>query len=59
MIGGEGKDFCRKSGRGETLKEHKRRGGSSPARGKRRLAPKSTGVKQAIHIRPFISFVYL
>ncbi|MEK1830806.1 hypothetical protein AAAC51_22475 [Priestia megaterium] len=48
-----------KSGRGEILKEHKRRGGSSAARGKRRLAPKSTGVKQAIHIRPFISFVCL
>ncbi|MDM8151373.1 hypothetical protein [Priestia megaterium] len=42
-----------------SLQEQKRRGGSSAARGKRRLAPKSTGVKQAIHIRPFISFVCL
>ncbi|WP_242614898.1 hypothetical protein [Priestia megaterium] len=39
------------------MQEQKRRGGSSAARGKRSLVRKSTVVKQAIHTRPFISFV--
>ncbi|WP_377519671.1 hypothetical protein [Priestia megaterium] len=48
MIGGQGKDSCGKSGRDETPQEHKRRGGSSAARGKRSLARKSTAVSQAV-----------
>ncbi|MHA2960129.1 hypothetical protein [Priestia megaterium] len=47
MIGGQGEDSCGKSGRGETPlfpQEHKRRGGSAPAHGKRSLARKSTAV---------------
>ncbi|WP_165802502.1 hypothetical protein [Priestia megaterium] len=41
------------------LEEQQPREGSSAARGKQRLVRKSTVVKQAIHIRPFISFVCL
>ncbi|MBY0074094.1 hypothetical protein H7K13_04040 [Priestia aryabhattai] len=37
MIGGQGEDSCRKSGTDETPQERKRRGGSSPACGKRRV----------------------
>ncbi|MDC7771309.1 hypothetical protein [Priestia megaterium] len=44
MIGGQGEDSCGKSGIGETPQEHKRQGGSPPARGKRSLARKSTAV---------------
>ncbi|WP_269090189.1 MULTISPECIES: hypothetical protein [Priestia] len=44
MIGGQGEDFCGKSGRDETPQERKRRGGSSAARGKRSLARKSIAV---------------
>ncbi|MFB8421697.1 hypothetical protein ACFC4S_06855 [Priestia megaterium] len=44
MIGGQDEDSCGKSGRGETLQERKRRGGSLAARGKRSLARKSTAV---------------
>ncbi|MGN7482560.1 hypothetical protein [Priestia megaterium] len=50
MIGGQGEDSCGKSGRGETPQEHKRRGGSSAARGKRSLARKSTAVSQAVQL---------
>ncbi|MDX5475795.1 MAG: hypothetical protein LPK00_09710 [Bacillaceae bacterium] len=35
-------DSCGKSGKRETPQERKRRGGSRPARGKRRYARKST-----------------
>ncbi|MDG0058372.1 hypothetical protein [Priestia sp. P5] len=42
MIGGQDEDSCGKSGTGETPQEHTRRGGSLPARGKQRLARKST-----------------
>ncbi|MGG2089563.1 hypothetical protein ABFY59_21540 [Priestia aryabhattai] len=44
MIGGQGEDSCGKSGIDETPQEHKRRGGSPPAPGKRSLARKSTAV---------------
>ncbi|WP_285885212.1 hypothetical protein [Priestia aryabhattai] len=44
MIGGQGEDSCGKSGIDETPQKRKRRGGSSPARGKRSLARKSTAV---------------
>ncbi|WJN42658.1 hypothetical protein QUH71_13975 [Priestia aryabhattai] len=44
MIGRQGEDSCGKSGRDEIPQEHKRRGGSAPARGKRSLARKSTAV---------------
>ncbi|WP_421535637.1 hypothetical protein [Priestia sp. D3YE.R1] len=44
MIGGQGEDSCGKSGIGETPQERQRRGGSAAARGKRRLARKSTAV---------------
>ncbi|WP_255293369.1 hypothetical protein [Priestia megaterium] len=44
MIGGQGEDSCGKSGIGETPQEHKRQGGSPPARGKRSLARKSMAV---------------
>ncbi|MBQ4869050.1 hypothetical protein IHQ11_21500 [Priestia megaterium] len=44
MIEGQGEDSCGKSGTDETLQERKRRGGSSPTRGKRSLARKSTAV---------------
>ncbi|MDM8149656.1 hypothetical protein [Priestia megaterium] len=44
MIGGQGEDSCGKSGTVETPQEHKRRGGSPVARGKRSLARKSTAV---------------
>ncbi|MED3813605.1 MULTISPECIES: hypothetical protein [Priestia] len=44
MIGGKDGDSCGKSGTGETPQERKRRGGSPAARGKRRLARKSTAV---------------
>ncbi|WP_286676933.1 hypothetical protein [Priestia megaterium] len=44
MIGGQGKDSCGKSVMGETPQEHKRRGGSAAACGKRSLARKSTTV---------------
>ncbi|MHC8967801.1 hypothetical protein IUJ58_19095 [Priestia aryabhattai] len=59
MIGGKGEDSCGKSGRGETPQKRKRRGGSPAARGKRRLARKSTAVSQAIHMSSFILFVRL
>ncbi|MED3897101.1 hypothetical protein P4797_19190 [Priestia aryabhattai] len=42
MIGEQGEDSCGKSGTDETPQAHKRRGGSSAARGKRSLARKST-----------------
>ncbi|MCQ9283708.1 hypothetical protein NQ129_18150 [Priestia aryabhattai] len=44
MIEGQGEDSCGKSGTDETPQEHKRRGGSAAARGKRSLARKSTAV---------------
>ncbi|MED3922265.1 hypothetical protein P4629_24075 [Priestia aryabhattai] len=44
MIGGQGEDSCGNSEIDETPQEHKRRGGSAPARGKRSLARKSTAV---------------
>ncbi|WP_374988470.1 hypothetical protein Q5794_23185 [Priestia megaterium] len=44
MIGGEDEDSCGENGTGETLQERMRRGGLPPARGKRRLARKSTAV---------------
>ncbi|MFE7818836.1 hypothetical protein ICR95_24715 [Priestia megaterium] len=50
MIGGQDEDSCGKSGTGETPQERKRRGGSAPARGKRRLARKSTAVSQAVQL---------
>ncbi|WDL87644.1 hypothetical protein IUJ58_01760 [Priestia aryabhattai] len=50
MIGGQGEDSCGKSGTGETPQGRKRRGGSAPARGKRSLARKSTGVSQAVQL---------
>ncbi|WP_209368522.1 MULTISPECIES: hypothetical protein [Priestia] len=50
MIGGQGEDSCGKSGTGETPQERKRRGGSVAARGKRRLARKSTAVSQAVQL---------
>ncbi|KRD99311.1 hypothetical protein ASE46_13580 [Bacillus sp. Root239] len=40
MIGGQDEDSCGKSGNGETPQEHKRRGGSAAAPGKRSLARK-------------------
>ncbi|WP_374149060.1 hypothetical protein [Priestia megaterium] len=42
MIGEQGEDSCGTSGIDETPQAHKRRGGSSAARGKRSLARKST-----------------
>ncbi|MFE4122500.1 hypothetical protein [Priestia sp. YIM B13486] len=59
MIGGHGEDSCGKSGTGETPQEHKRRGGSPTARGKRSLARKSTAVSQAVQMNSFIPFVCL
>ncbi|MCM3153996.1 hypothetical protein POL88_09385 [Priestia megaterium] len=50
MIGGQGEDSCRKSGTGETPQEHKRRGGSPAARGKRSLARKSMAASQAVQL---------
>ncbi|MBM6599050.1 hypothetical protein V7094_17870 [Priestia megaterium] len=50
MIGGQGEDSCKESGRDETPQERKRRGGSSAARGKRSLARKSTAVSQAVQL---------
>ncbi|MBY0076424.1 MULTISPECIES: hypothetical protein [Priestia] len=50
MIGGQDEDSCGKSGTGETPQERKRRGGSAAARGKRRLARKSTAVSQAVQL---------
>ncbi|MED4139664.1 MULTISPECIES: hypothetical protein [Priestia] len=44
MIGGQGEDSCGNSGTDETPQEHKRRGGSAAARGKRSLVRKSTAV---------------
>ncbi|WP_276510989.1 hypothetical protein [Priestia megaterium] len=44
MIGEQGEDSCGNSGRDETSQERKQRGGSSTARRKRSLAPKSTAV---------------
>ncbi|MEW4209458.1 hypothetical protein Q0O85_13000 [Priestia megaterium] len=57
MIGGQDEDSCGKSGTGETPQEHKRRGGSSSARGKRSLAWKSPAVSQAAQL--ILSFVCL
>ncbi|MGF9887678.1 hypothetical protein ABEX78_03440 [Priestia megaterium] len=50
MSGGQGEDFCVKSGRDGTPQERKRRGGSSAARGKRDLARNSTAVSQAVQL---------
>ncbi|MDE8675437.1 hypothetical protein WKH56_12915 [Priestia sp. SB1] len=50
MIGGQDEDSCLKSGTSETPQERKRRGGSAAARGKRRLARKSTAVSQAVQL---------
>ncbi|MCQ9284374.1 hypothetical protein NQ129_21545 [Priestia aryabhattai] len=50
MIGGKDADSCGKSGTGETPQAHKRRGGSSAARGKRSLARKSTAGQQAVQL---------
>ncbi|MCM3791898.1 MULTISPECIES: hypothetical protein [Priestia] len=50
MIVGQDEDSCGKSGTGETPQERKRRGGSSPARGKRSLARKSTAVSKAVQL---------
>ncbi|WP_459992505.1 hypothetical protein [Priestia megaterium] len=49
MIGGQSEDSCGESGTGKTPQERKRRGGSAAARGKRRLARKSSAVQEAIH----------
>ncbi|MEI4525044.1 hypothetical protein [Priestia megaterium] len=57
MIGGQDEDSCGKSGTGEAPQEHKRRGGSPPARGKRSLAWKSPAVSQAAQL--ILSFVCL
>ncbi|MHA7742523.1 hypothetical protein [Priestia aryabhattai] len=56
MIGEQGEDSCGKSGTGETPQAHKRRGGSSAARGKRSLARKSTAGQQAVQL--MYSFVH-
>ncbi|MDR4219116.1 hypothetical protein FO518_16480 [Priestia megaterium] len=59
-MGGQGEDSWGKSGTGETPQEHKRRGGSAAARGKRSHARKSTAVSsQAIYTSSFIQFVRL
>ncbi|WP_176343429.1 hypothetical protein [Priestia aryabhattai] len=50
MIGGQDEDSCGKSGTDETPQERKRRGGSSSARGKRRLARKLMAVSQAVQL---------
>ncbi|PGY51624.1 hypothetical protein [Priestia megaterium] len=50
MIVGQDEDSCGKSGTGETPQERKRRGDSSPARGKRSLARKSTAVSKAVQL---------
>ncbi|MED4001320.1 hypothetical protein [Priestia aryabhattai] len=58
MIGGKGEDSCGNMGTGETPQEHKRRGGSPAARGKRSLARKSTAVEQAVQtIYPDCSYL--
>ncbi|MBZ6486235.1 hypothetical protein SFC34_18385 [Priestia aryabhattai] len=59
MIGGQGEDSCGNSGKDETPQEHKQRGGSAAARGKRSLARKSTAVSKVLHTCSFISFVHL
>ncbi|MBE5098955.1 hypothetical protein [Priestia aryabhattai] len=59
MIGGQGEDSCGKSRTGETSQEHKRRGGSPAARGKRSLARKSTAVPKAIYTSSFLPFIRL
>ncbi|MEW4209626.1 hypothetical protein Q0O85_13840 [Priestia megaterium] len=59
MIGGQGEDSCGKSGTGETPQEHKRRGGSPTACGKRSFARKLTAVSQAVQMNSFIPFVCL
>ncbi|MCM3195190.1 hypothetical protein [Priestia megaterium] len=59
MIGAQDEDSCGKSGTGETPQERKQRGGSPAARGKRRLARKSTAVSQATHTSSFTPFVRL
>ncbi|MBK0007095.1 MULTISPECIES: hypothetical protein [Priestia] len=59
MIRGQDEDSCGKSGTGETPQEHKRRGGSASARGKRSLARESTAVSQAVQLMsPVCSFLY-
>ncbi|MED4002684.1 hypothetical protein [Priestia aryabhattai] len=50
MIGGKDADSCGKSGTDETPQAHKRRGGSSAARGKRSLARRSTAGQQAVQL---------
>ncbi|MET1118855.1 hypothetical protein ABWU59_07935 [Priestia megaterium] len=50
MIGGQDEDSCGKSGNSETPQEHKRRGGSPTARGKRSLARDLIAVSQAVQL---------
>ncbi|MFE4036483.1 hypothetical protein [Priestia sp. YIM B13489] len=50
MIREQGEDSCGTSGTDETPQAHKRRGGSSAARGKRSLARKSTAGEQAVQL---------
>ncbi|MCM3183936.1 hypothetical protein [Priestia megaterium] len=59
MIGEQDEDSCGKSGNGETPQEHKRRGGSAAARGKRSLARKLMAVSHHKRFSSFISFVHL
>ncbi|MBU8853097.1 hypothetical protein C2I27_05330 [Priestia megaterium] len=59
MIGEQDEDSWGKSGIDETPQEHKRRGGSSAAHGKRSLARNSTAVSQAIHTSLLILFFRL
>ncbi|MBK0006555.1 MULTISPECIES: hypothetical protein [Priestia] len=56
MIGEQDEDSCGKISIDETPQEHKRRGGSSAARGKRSLAQNSTAGSQAIHTSSLILF---
>ncbi|MBX9985750.1 MULTISPECIES: hypothetical protein [Priestia] len=58
MMGGQDEDSCGKSGTGETPQEHKRRGGSPAARGKRSLARKSAAVSQAVQRISSILFAF-
>ncbi|WDW07414.1 hypothetical protein [Priestia aryabhattai] len=50
MIGEQSEDSCGKSGTDETPQAHKRRVGSSAARGKRSLARKSTAGQQVVQL---------
>ncbi|MDG0032601.1 hypothetical protein MMB68_23925 [Priestia sp. Y58] len=58
MMGGQDEDSCGKSGTGETPQEHKRRGGSPAARGKRSFARKSAAVSQAVQRISSILFAF-